>query len=199
MSRGKRNSGLTKEDQALWAKVMRSAAPLHPSKALTFEQAMDLGEAETSASALIKPPPRPKATPPTLTAKPTPAAPKPPALAPLERRHRQQLVRGKKAIDGRIDLHGMTQAHAYESLRGFLYYSRSRGARIVLVITGKGGGADFFSGRGVLRRQVPQWLSLPEFRTHIVGFEEAHTVHGGGGALYVRLRKSAQNQERPDR
>jgi DNA-nicking Smr family endonuclease len=44
--------------------------------------------------------------------------------------------------------------------------------------------------RGVLRRQVPQWLSLPEFRSLVVGFEEAHIGHGGEGALYVRIRRS---------
>ena len=50
----------------------------------------------------------------------------------------------------------------------------------MLVITGKGKiGAE--SERGVLRRQVPQWLSLPEFRTLVVGFEEAHIGHGGDG------------------
>ena len=59
----------------------------------------------------------------------------------------------------------------------------------MLVITGKGkvGGAE--SERGVLRRQVPQWLSLPEFRALVVGFEEAHIGHGGEGALYVRVRR----------
>ncbi|MGH6765236.1 MAG: Smr/MutS family protein, partial [Bradyrhizobium sp.] len=54
---------------------------------------------------------------------------------------------------------------------------------------GKGGAAAVHSGRGVLRRQVPQWLSLPEFRTLVVGFEEAHIGHGGEGALYVRIRR----------
>jgi DNA-nicking Smr family endonuclease len=59
----------------------------------------------------------------------------------------------------------------------------------VLVITGKGKiGAE--SERGVLRRQVPEWLRQPEFRTFVVGFEEAHVGHGGAGALYVRIRRS---------
>ena len=59
----------------------------------------------------------------------------------------------------------------------------------MLVITGKGkAGAE--TERGVLRRQVPQWLSLPEFRSLVVGFEEAHIGHGGEGALYVRVRRS---------
>ena len=56
-------------------------------------------------------------------------------------------------------------------------------------ITGKGKmGAE--SERGVLRRQVPHWLSLPEFRALVVGFEEAHIGHGGEGALYVRIRRT---------
>jgi DNA-nicking Smr family endonuclease len=59
----------------------------------------------------------------------------------------------------------------------------------VLIITGKGKiGAE--SERGVLRRQVPQWLGLPEFRSLVVGFEEAHIGHGGEGALYVRVRRA---------
>jgi DNA-nicking Smr family endonuclease len=59
----------------------------------------------------------------------------------------------------------------------------------VLIITGKGKiGAE--AERGVLRRQVPQWLGLPEFRSLVVGFEEAHIGHGGEGALYVRVRRA---------
>jgi DNA-nicking Smr family endonuclease len=37
---------------------------------------------------------------------------------------------------------------------------------------------------------VPHWLSLPEFRALIVGFEEANIGHGGAGALYVRIRRA---------
>ena len=86
-----------------------------------------------------------------------------------------------------IDLHGMTQIRAHRALFGFLQRAHHEGLTFVLVITGKGkvGGAE----RGVLRRQVPQWLSLPEFRTLVVGFEEAHIGHGGEGALYVRVRR----------
>jgi DNA-nicking Smr family endonuclease len=56
------------------------------------------------------------------------------------------------------------------------------------VITGKGGIVG--SGRGALRREVPQWLALPEFRPLVIGFEEAAATHGGAGALYVRIRRS---------
>jgi DNA-nicking Smr family endonuclease len=113
-----------------------------------------------------------------------------PPLAPLGRRERSQLSRGRKEIEARLDLHGMTQSRAHRALSGFLQRAHLDGLTFVLVITGKGKmGAD--SERGVLRRQVPQWLSQPEFRPLVVGFEEAHVGHGGEGALYVRVRRSS--------
>ena len=57
---------------------------------------------------------------------------------------------------------------------------------------GPAGGRDPGSERGVLKRQVPMWLSLPEFRSFVVGFEDAHVGHGGEGALYVRLRRASK-------
>jgi DNA-nicking Smr family endonuclease len=107
----------------------------------------------------------------------------------LGRRERSQLSRGRKEIEGRLDLHGMTQTRAHRALLSFLRRASSEGLRFVLVITGKGRVMGPESGRGVLRRQVPEWLGLPEFRALVVGFEEAHIGHGGEGALYVRVRR----------
>jgi len=79
-------------------------------------------------------------------------------------------------------------------LRGFLRSAQAGGAAVVLVVTGKGGAAvDAMPGhpgeRGVLRRVVPHWLRMPDLRGIVLGFEEAAQHHGGGGALYIRLRK----------
>lgn len=103
---------------------------------------------------------------------------------------KQRVARGKEAIDARIDLHGLTQAQAHATLLHFLRNAQARDARLVLVITGKGGRGDGERERGVLRRHVPQWLGLPEFRSFVVGFEDAHVAHGGEGALYVRVRRT---------
>ena len=46
---------------------------------------------------------------------------------------------------------------------------------------------------GRLRREVPLWLHEESFRLHAVGFQPAHPKHGGGGAFYVRLRKSGHH------
>ena len=126
-----------------------------------------------------------------------PAAPpvptRPPPLVPLERRLKQKLSRGRMTADAAIDLHGFRQSEAHRALYGFLRGAQADGARVVLVVTGKGGrpggGLAMDGDTGVLRRAVPLWLTMPEFRTLVVGYEEAARQHGGSGALYVRLRR----------
>jgi DNA-nicking Smr family endonuclease len=116
-------------------------------------------------------------------------------MAPLEPRLKRQLSRGRATVDGAIDLHGLTQASAHQALRGFLMQSQAQGHRLVLVVTGKGEStrADFGGwddGPGVLRRLAPHWLRAPDLRSIVLGFEEAGRAHGGGGAMYVRLRRA---------
>ena len=140
--------------------------------------------------------PAPAAGRPRALAPPAPAPAKAPALVPLGRRLKQCVARGRDPIDARIDLHGHTQKQAHAALFCFLQRAQADGARMVLVVTGKGaarGERDPGAERGVLKRQVPMWLSLPEFRSFIVGFEDAHVGHGGEGALYVRLRRLREN------
>ena len=91
---------------------------------------------------------------------------------------------GRETIGGRIDLHGMSQDQARASLNAFLLAAFERGARGVLVITGKGALGD-----GVLRRRTPEWLAEPPLRPLIAGISEAHRRHGGEGALYVALKR----------
>jgi len=174
MSGGRRRA-LTGEERVLWAHVTKTIEPLHAGAHF------DVGDEAIPSAA---PPPRAKTT--VNVPQPTPAKPAPPPLAPLGRRMRTRVARGKEGIDGRLDLHGYTQAQAHSALLHFLRNAQARDARLLLVITGKGRGGE----PGVLRRQVPQWLGLPEFRPLVVGFEDAHIAHGGEGALYVRLRRT---------
>jgi DNA-nicking Smr family endonuclease len=185
---------LSDDERTLWTGVTRSIAPLRRS----VRQQPDIVEpsvaraADTSSpssKAKLKPKTKTKPAPATAPIR-GPAAP--PPLAPLGRRLKQRISRGARSIDGRLDLHGMTQAQAHDALRSFLRAMQARGGKVVLVITGKGirGGGDPYSERGVLKRQVPLWLQLPEFRSYIVGFESAGIGHGGEGALYVSLRKA---------
>jgi DNA-nicking Smr family endonuclease len=178
----RRKRSLSEEERALWETIAKEIKPLRKKPRAGKAEA---ASAETTAAAKPETPPKP------LSSANNPRATKPIApLALLGRRERAQLSRGRKEIDARLDLHGMTQTRAHRALSGFLQRAHSDGLTFVLVITGKGREAGAGPERGVLRRQVPQWLSLPEFRSLVVGFEEAHIGHGGEGALYVRIRRS---------
>jgi len=188
----RRKRVLSEEEQLLWESVAKQAKPLRKKpRALKAEP---VPEAEAVAPRQKKPAKRVLDTASTLVASPQSLAPKRPPpvppLAPLGRRERSQLSRGKTEIDARLDLHGMTQTRAHRALLSFLQRASGDGLRFVLVVTGKGRSVGADSERGVLRRQVPEWLSLPEFRALVVGFEQAHIGHGGEGALYVRVRRA---------
>jgi DNA-nicking Smr family endonuclease len=182
---------LSDEEIALWTEVARSVARRR-------------GAALPTPSKPVRAPPRPPAPPPTATEPPADQSAKPstpPPLAPIERRLKRELSRGRAAIDAALDLHGLTQAEAHQALRGFLRHSQARGARLVIIVTGKGGAIDELSGwpneRGVLKRLTPQWLREPDLRSVVLGFEEAGRAHGGSGALYVRLRRLQVPSARP--
>ncbi len=172
---------------ALWQHVTRSVAPLRRRKPVEAKPAEAKPEpqkpdkpARAARLAVAAPGPKP------------PKPPKPPALAPLDRRTLARVNRGALAIDARIDLHGMTQAAAHSRLIDFLGGAQASGARLVLVITGKGNSGGGNGERGILRRLVPIWLASAELRSVVVGFDEAGRAHGGAGALLVRLRRPAR-------
>ncbi|MBR0958597.1 Smr/MutS family protein [Bradyrhizobium japonicum] len=178
-----RRRALSEEERELWDLVSKQVKPLRKHR---VAKAHATPRAESSSGTQVtrpSPPARPVAAAPA----PRVARPTVPPLAPLGKRERTKLSRGRSEIEARLDLHGMTQTRAHRALAGFLHRAHQDGLTFVLVITGKGrsGGES-----GVLRRQVPEWLSLPEFRTFVVGFETAHIGHGGEGALYVRIRRA---------
>jgi DNA-nicking Smr family endonuclease len=192
---------LSEEERALWDSVAKQTKPLRKTSRLAKASLAktplakasvakaSVAKASAASSSSVKPPAAP--------AKPIPSPPpsRPgksvvPPLMPLGRRERTRLSRGRDQIDARLDLHGMTQVRAHHALLGFLQRAHSGGMTFVLVITGKGKVGSAEHERGVLRRQVPHWLGLPEFRALVAGFEEAHVGHGGEGALYVRVRRT---------
>jgi DNA-nicking Smr family endonuclease len=174
---GRRGKRLSSDDVAVWESVARSVRPLkkRPRRAESPQ-----GDAETTKKAA----PKRAVAKPSLPARP-PQEKAPPPVAALDRKTKQKIARGRQAIDARVDLHGHSQGQAHEVLLRFLRATQAKGGRVVLVITGKGG-----RGEGVLKRAVPMWLGLPEFRELVIGFDSAAIGHGGEGALYVRLRKA---------
>ncbi len=176
-----RKRALSDEEKALWHAVVKSTTPLRRRKRVAAEDDQREGADVPQVDPVKVKQPRRAAVPVANTA---------PPLAPLGRRERSRLAKGRNAIDARLDLHGMTQARAHRRLIAFLHGAYADGATFVLVITGKGRASAAEPERGVLRRQVPLWLALPDLRGMVVGFEQAHIGHGGEGALYVRLRRA---------
>ena len=127
-----------------------------------------------------KPPPSP-------TPRPTPIQPS--SLQPegIEPRRKHRIARGREVIEARLDLHGLDQDRARARLLDFLLEAQARGARAVLVITGKG-----YAGHGVLRRRTPEWLADPRLRGVVAGLSAAETHHGGEGAFYIALKRKSR-------
>lgn len=173
---------LTAEELELWRIVTANVRPraLRPAVAAVQPGPARRPSVEPTHGALEHRPP------------PTPAHKKP--LLSIDRRQKRDLAKGRLEIDARLDLHGWTTAEAHRRVHDFLIQAQRDGARVVLIVTGKGsraGPADGWSGGevGALKRQTPLWLADPRLR-HVVGaFGEAAAGHGGGGALYVRLRR----------
>jgi DNA-nicking Smr family endonuclease len=183
----RRRRALSEEERALWESVAKQTKPLRKKPRAAKARPAAPDSEPPAAAKQVAAAPLASAR---MVRAPNPAPPAAPPLAPLGRRERSQLSRGRKEIEDRLDLHGMTQTRAHRALSGFLQRAHHDGLTFVLIITGKGRTVGGESERGVLRRQVPLWLNLPEFRTLVVGFEEAHIGHGGEGALYVRIRRS---------
>ncbi|MEQ1951573.1 Smr/MutS family protein [Mesorhizobium sp. CN2-181] len=171
---------LSDEDRVLWNLVARSATPLKGRKPVAAPELAPVSMAEALVQATSEPP-RPAI--PTIAPRRNPLA-----QNPLDRQTHDKLAAGRLPIEGRVDLHGLTQEEAYGLLLSFLGRAHSNGVRYVLVITGKGSSSG---GDGVLRRAVPGWLATAPFRLMVSSHDPAARHHGGGGALYVRLRRKS--------
>jgi len=95
----------------------------------------------------------------------------------------RRLRRGLYPTEDELDLHGLTQTAARDSLADFIARSRDSGRRCVRIIHGKG----YRSGaRGpVLKTAVDLWLRR---HTDVIAFTSARAIDGGTGAVYVLLR-----------
>lgn len=167
-----RKSDDDEDGQALWRAVTADIKPLNEPAATPPPKAFLKNTARSPVRNRVAP-----IQPPEAPSKAVPAR-------DLDRRTAQKLARGQMAIDGVIDLHGMTQAEAHEALMGYIRRSATQGLRCVLVITGKGRG-----GAGVLKTRAPEWLNDPALAGLVLRIESAQQKHGGSGAFYVLLRR----------
>jgi DNA-nicking Smr family endonuclease len=183
---------LRPEDAALWAAVTSDVVPLKGGKPLRFDalrHPRDIPPREHPA--------RRRAAEPVFDLPPRQLTPAPKSLSGLDGKRARRLQRGQLEVEGRIDLHGMTQDRAWRALGPFLANAQAMGKRVVLVVTGKGGAKKnddleppWTEPRtGILRDLVPQWLAESENSARVVAWHPASPKHGGEGALYVVLRR----------
>lgn len=177
--------GPTDDELTLFEAAMRDTARRRPAAP----------RATARPATAKKPPPRPPAN-----DRPPPSA-TPSMPNGVDKRTAQRLQRGRMPIEARLDLHGRQQTAAHRELTAFISASYAIGRRCVLIITGKGTpGADEADEimpdrrRGVLKRQVPLWLSEPGLGDKVLSVQPARRQHGGDGALYVLLRRRREKK-----
>ena len=177
------------DDNALWEQVAKTVTPANRDDVLVQTSK------KSAKKTLAKKQPKPKAANPAI-ARPVvktlvnPADlrfDKPAFRAGIDNASAKRLTRGSFVIDETIDLHGQTEVQAHKALLHFVQQAVRGGARTLLIITGKGA-----MGKGVLRRKVPDWLKDYPLKSHVLAISQASAKDGGGGALYVRLRRQRE-------
>jgi DNA-nicking Smr family endonuclease len=92
---------------------------------------------------------------------------------------------GKLAPMRTLDLHGRTAQRAFHALHAFLLAAHADHVRVVEVITGRGSG----EAGGVLRRELPMWLNLPDLRPLVLAASHPHAANNGSVRLLLRRPK----------
>jgi DNA-nicking Smr family endonuclease len=172
---------LSPEEAELWAKVAATIRPLS-------RDAVDRQELE-----LLK---RPPAEPQRQTAAPVQSLPKlnPQKRVPigeqtLDGTWDKKLRSGSVEPDRVLDLHGMNLDTAWAAIDRGLEQAIARGDRVLLLITGHHRRGDPPVQRGRIRAAVHDWLAASRHAHDIAAVRGAHGRHGGGGSLYLILRR----------
>lgn len=98
----------------------------------------------------------------------------------------RQLHQGRFAIQGHVDLHGLTAAEAQTVVHKFIGDAIKDGKRTVLVVHGRGLTSP---DKPVLKNKVYYWLTRGPLRKHVIALTSARPCDGGTGATYVLLRR----------
>ena len=109
-------------------------------------------------------------------------------IAPgLDRRLLARLRRGDYAVQGHVDLHGLTREEARLRVEQFVQESKLRSHRCVLIVHGRG--LNSKDQIPVLKEAVRLWLVRGRVSRSVLAFATARPTDGGAGAVYVLLRR----------
>jgi len=168
---------LSPEEAELWARVTSTIQPLSREKAKS--QAAEPIR-KTAVGVTAAPPKIGRAEPPQQ---------RPPAGQTLDGSWDRRLRNGAIEPDRILDLHGMSLDSAWRAIDRGLEQAIARDNRVVLLITGHHRPGDPPVRRGAIRAAVHDWLAASRHASDIAAVRGAHRRHGGGGSLYVILRR----------
>lgn len=171
---------LSPEEAELWARVAETIRPLsRDRRPLTQEPAAPVAaDAKVALAA--------KVLQPSKRAMPTP---RPGIGSTLDGTWDRKLRSGEVAVDRTLDLHGMSLDGAWTAIDRLLKQAVDRGDRVLLLITGHERKGEPPVQRGKIRAAVHDWLAASRHASRIAAVRNAHPRHGGGGSLYIILRR----------
>ena len=168
---------LNPDEAELWARVAATIRPLS-------RQRLDPQPPELKAKPVRQP-----VSPPRVPTKP-PVPPKPIGERTLDGSWDKRLRGGSVEPDSILDLHGMTLDTAWQAIDRGLERAIRTGDRVMLLITGHHRPGNPPIARGRIRAAVHDWLAHSRHASQIAAVRGAHRRHGGGGSLYIILRRS---------
>lgn len=171
---------LSPDEAALWAKVAETIRPLSRERA---------PETETKPPDAEAPAPRTNQAPARRSVSPPAPPPKPAAGSTLDGTWDRKLRSGNVVVDRTLDLHGMSLDGAWTAIDRLLEQAIENKDRLLLLITGHERRGEPPIQRGKIRAAVHDWLAASRHASRIAAVRNAHPRHGGGGSLYIILRR----------
>jgi DNA-nicking Smr family endonuclease len=167
-------SELTDADRALWTSFTRSIRPLPGGARPELPPAAELPAAPTATASTRKPAPTARARVPAIDVGVHPPG--------VDSSTWSRFRSGKLSAARTLDLHGHTAQRAFHALVAFLRTAHADRVRCVEVVTGRGNGET----GGVIRREFPLWLNLPEIAPLVLAAAHPHAANPGAVRLLLR-------------
>jgi DNA-nicking Smr family endonuclease len=174
--------GLSPDEQALWARVTETIRPLSREPLPKYDTETVVGRPD----------------PPPIARKPNGPSPRPAAEAAsrsraiantLDSSWDRRLRSGDVRPDRIVDLHGHNLDRAWQAIDRALEQAMVNRERVILLVTGHARAGEPPVQRGRIRAAVHDWLAASRHRDKIAAVRGAHRRHGGGGSLYLILRR----------
>jgi DNA-nicking Smr family endonuclease len=176
---------LAADEAALWARV---AATIRPLSREPLVETPAMATAPQPATPPAPAPPRGRVPAPRVTPRPAPARATLQS-ATLDGSWDKRLSSGVISPDRTLDLHGLHLDGAWSAIDFALERAIAAGDRVLLLITGHERRGEPPVERGRIRAAVHDWLAASRHASRIAAVRAAHRRHGGGGSLYIILRR----------